>query len=64
MISGADGRISWSKIVTAVVLAMYAFDRPLPQGVAIAALAASFGVKVFTGWLTRNDDPPKMDPAL
>lgn len=47
LMSGKDGRWSWSKTVLAAVLALYALSRPLPTTVAIVCILASFGSKVL-----------------
>lgn len=50
---GQDGRPSFSKLIVITVLAMYAMAVSLPVAVAIAAIAASFGVRVFLAFLSR-----------
>lgn len=48
---GADNRLSFSKLVVVTVLARGAALNPL---VAVACLAASFGVRAFMAYLSRS----------
>lgn len=58
-LTGADGRLSWSKLVTAAVLGLYGLKAPVPASVGIVAIAAAHGTKVLLAALTRStpDDP-------
>jgi hypothetical protein len=44
---GDDRRLSWSKLVLAAVLALYAAGVALPVTVAVVAILASYGAKVL-----------------
>ena len=50
---GRDGRPSFAKLILIAVLTLYALNAPLPQLVAIAAIASSYGWKMFLAFLQR-----------
>jgi hypothetical protein len=53
-LTGADGRLSFSKLVTVAVLALSAVTGTFGLGIAVAALASSFGAKTFLAFLSRH----------
>lgn len=54
-ITGQDGRPSWSKIITAAVLGVYALGVPMPASVGVVAIAAAHGTKVLLAAITRKE---------
>lgn len=53
MMTGKDGRISFTKCVIVNFLAMAWWDKAPALLWTTAILAASFGAKVFLAWLSR-----------
>lgn len=53
-VTGNDGRPSWSKLVTAGVLVLYALSANLPATVAIVAICAAHGTKVLLAVIQRS----------
>lgn len=53
-LTGPDGHLSFSKMVTLTVLALSYVTGTFGLGIAIAALSASFGVKAWLAFLQRN----------
>lgn len=53
-LTGPDGHLSFSKMVTITVLALSAVTGTFGLGIAVAALSASFGVKAWLAFLTRH----------
>jgi hypothetical protein len=53
-LTGSDGRLSFSKMVTLTVLALSVITGTFGLGIAVAALAASFGAKTFLAFLSRH----------
>ena len=53
-LTGPDGHLSFSKMVTLTVLALSAWTGTFGLGIAVAALSASFGVKAWLAFLTRH----------
>ncbi len=53
-LTGADGHLSFSKMVTVTVLVLSYLTGTFSLGIAIAALTASFGVKAWLAFLARN----------
>lgn len=54
-ITGADGRPSWSKLITAAVLGVYGLNVDMPASVGVVAIAAAHGTKVLLAALTRKE---------
>jgi hypothetical protein len=50
-LTGPDGYLSYSKTITAAVVISYFVLRPVPLGIAIAAIASSYGLKAFLAFL-------------
>jgi hypothetical protein len=53
-LTGPDGHLSFSKMVTLTVLGMSVATGTFGLGIAIAALSASFGVKAWLAFLQRH----------
>lgn len=53
-LSSEDGHMSFSKLFGILVLACYVMKAPLPAGVAIALIVASFGQKTFMAWIDKG----------
>lgn len=53
-LTGPDGHLSFSKMVTLTVLALSFVTGTFGLGIAVAALSASFGVKAWMAFLTRH----------
>jgi hypothetical protein len=51
---GDDGRLSFSKMVTASIMVASIMTGTFGLGIAVAALSASFGVKVFLAFIARH----------
>jgi hypothetical protein len=55
-LTGKDGRPSFTKLLIAVVVVLFAIGKPLPWWLVLAVIAASFGRSTFTAFL--NSKPP------
>jgi hypothetical protein len=53
-ITGADGRVSFSKLISVAVLAHYAVSANLPAVVACWIIAASFGAKILLAVIDKT----------
>lgn len=53
-VTGPDGYLSFSKAVTAAVVISYFVRRPVPLGIAIAAISSSYGLKAFLAFLSSK----------
>ena len=53
-LTGADGRISWSKLITAAVLGVYASGAQMPAAVGVTAILSAHGTKVLLASITHK----------
>lgn len=53
-LTGADGNLSFSKMVTLTVLALSFATGTFGLGIAVAAIAASFGNRMFLAFLSQH----------